>query len=240
MEMNKLLKQRVINNLKFNHEEVYKLVVSNKGNQVWLNRFINLHKDLTETFIDFSKIKFIISNDKKHDLENGLMLFNLFKDQDLTTLTDERFWVTLLLTKGYEYMVKRWGLKDEKVLKYHWFYYSNQRRSITYHGIARLFWRVKVTIDPYNEKDPYHLTKFAFNKQEVVKNSMFRNFMFHENTRLGYLDGMFELSKMKKITIDDIYLATKLMTKLASASLLDSFNLFQVKKLLLSELEDYS
>jgi hypothetical protein len=64
--------------------------------------------------------------------------------------------------------------------------------------------------------------------------------MFHENTRLGYLDGMFELSKMKKITIDDIYLATKLMTKLASASLLDSFDRFQVKKLLLSELEDYS
>jgi len=239
MEMNKLIKQKAINNLKFNHEEVLKLVVANKGNLLWFNKFVNGHKDFTETPFDFSKVKFVISKDKKHDLENGLMLYNLFKDLDLTTLTDERFWVTLLFSKGYEYMIKRWGLKDAKILKYHWFYYSNQRRSITYHGIARLFWRVKVTIDPYFEKDPLHLTRFAFNKQEVVKNSMFRNFMFHENTRLGYLDAMVELSKFKKVTVDDIYLATKLMTKLASASLLDSFDRNQIKKLLLSELADY-
>jgi hypothetical protein len=237
MAMNKLFTQRAINNLKSNHEAIFLVIKNNPKNTSWLNQFINFKTDLFDSEIDFSSVKFIVSNEKSKDVENGLMLYDLFHSLDLTTLTDERFWVTLLFNNGYQYMINRWGIEASTIIRYHWFYYTNQRRSIAYHGLARLFWRVKVSIDIENKNDPFHLTRFAFNKQEILKNSMFRNFMYHDATRLGYLDAMYQLSKEKEISVQDIYLATKMMTKLASASLLDMFDRNQIKNLLLDEIQ---
>ncbi len=238
MEKNKLIRQRVINNLKFNYSEFYKLVKENPKNPNCINSLVNPREDLIDFSFDDSKINFLISEDKKFDFENGMMLYENLKHLDLTTLTDERFWFTLLINKGYEYMTTRWGLAKDTIIKYHWFYFTNIRRSIVFHGLARLFWRVKVSIDEENYEDPFKLTKFAFEKPEILKNSMFRGFMFHESTRLGYLDAMYEIAKEEKIGIDDIYLATKLMTKLGSASLLDFYDRGEIKQMMLDEMSE--
>jgi hypothetical protein len=213
-------------------------VKNNPKNPESLSNLINPKEDFIDFNFDDSRITFIISDDKRFDFENAMMLYQNLKHLDLTTLTDERFWFTLIINKGYEYMTTRWGLDEETIIKYHWFYFTNVRRSVVFHGLARLFWRIKVSMDEENKEDPFKLSKFAFEKPEILKNSMFRGFMFHESTRLGYLDAMLEKSKNENIKINDIYMATKLMTKLGSASLLDIYSRNEIRDMMLNEMSE--
>jgi hypothetical protein len=235
--MNKFISNKGVYNLKHNYKSLFQVIVKNERKLAHekILDLLNHQDDYVNSSREISPPDLIISEDKKYDFANGMLLYDAFKDLNLTILTDERFWVTLLLHKYFDYVIVRWKTEHERTLHYHWFYYENSRRSISYHAIARLFWRVKVSIDEENKIDKFFYTKFVFSIPEIMKNAMFRGFIYHDSSRLGYLDAMYEISTKKKIKVDDIYKVTKIITNLRSASILDYFSRKEIKDMILDE-----
>lgn len=226
--------------LKGNAEEVYK-IFKDAENRDWINEVLG-NDYLGISKINIDDLDFYMDEEKPilSDLKNAILLHEKLKHLNETQATDERLWVGLSLTIGYDYLIYRWGLDDFTRFKYRWIYYTKNRRSLFYHGLARLWWYARLTYDETLE-DPYELTKFAYSNSEIMKNMVYRNYSNSDLVRKSILLALkdFEQIHNHKIvysTLVDIY---KYVNFLGGITLLDSYSKSELKNIILERLIEY-
>lgn len=226
MKMNiKYIKDDKLAFIKSNSMNIYTILKESNDNK-WIEEYLG-DDYLGTSKINAEPLNFLMDKENPidSDLDNALMLYKTFKHLNETQASDERFWVGLALTQGYDYLLYRWGLNDYTKFKYRWIYYTKNRRSLFYHGLARLWWFTKLTYDDTRE-DPYELTKFAYSYSEIMKNMVYRNYSSSDIVRKAILNALYKFqSENHKIiysTLVDIY---KFVNFLGGITLLDSYNL---------------
>lgn len=118
--------------------------------------------------ININLPKLIINDDLpkwEQDFENSKILYESISNKvPLRYLLDERFWSYLTHTYYWEYVTNRWPAKDEKRVNEKWFF-SNGSQVFSRQSLVRLWWIPTITYDE-KFKDPYELTKIAFEFQD--------------------------------------------------------------------------
>jgi hypothetical protein len=133
--------------------------------------------------------KFQLSNDKS-DFENSKALYENLELNE-TQASDKRLWTYLTHVRFWEYMKKRWPLKEDKELfgrlKDRYFLNNINIESLSRNGISRLWWYSYLTIDK-SRKDHYELTKILLNRQEIAVGILERRLGSINSVRRGILD----------------------------------------------------
>ena len=113
------------------------------------------------------------------DCDNSIKLhkeFVLKYNIPLSILSDERFIVYLTHDIYYDYMTKRWPIRDENDSRLREkFFLPSGNQAFTRNTFLRFFWYAIISYDE-GEKDPYHLTKIAFEYADPVNQIMERKY----------------------------------------------------------------
>lgn len=97
------------------------------------------------------------------DYKNAIALHKVINTDNipLRYLVDERFWAYLTHTKYWSYLQKRWPAINEERIKENWFF-KGGNAVFSRQALVRLWWRAECSYDSNNLRDPYELTKVAF------------------------------------------------------------------------------
>ncbi len=225
-------------NVKFVSDEALAMI---KGN---LNLFTDIVKDNSSTSEEFKdrlperafvEKKYVIedfslkvSDDgdySKVDLENAITLYEHLKDLPKHVLGDERFWLWIILDKGYAAANQAMPVTSGKnVIKDHWLYGQGRRRGLMFGVLTRAFYRVALTRDEKLD-DPYELTRFATENYLRYREFTWRAYSNNEIIVIGALKA--EKAAIEKYgddieKIPDYYPEiAKAVSKLGSVMLLD-------------------
>ncbi len=219
----KYIKDEPLQILKNNYKYVYEQMLKNNGKK-WISDVLG-NDALGVSKIKAYDFEFYYSSSRPidDDFENSKRIFEAFKHLTESQAVDERFWVGLSLTKGYEYLLHRWGLDSETKIKYRWIYYTKNRRTLFYHGLARLWWHSKLTYDE-NRENPYELTEFAYKYPEILKNMTYRNFSNSKKIRHAIIEGlMYYENHGGRIVYEKLVSLYKYISYLGGVFILDSF-----------------
>lgn len=118
-----------------------------------------------------------------YDFENSKRLYLALKNLTPVQAADERLWVYLTHTVGWQYMRRRWNVDerprdDEKRAEYirdRYFFMPNRDRALVRNGIARLWTYAYVTYDPERD-DPFELTRVLLQKLDIAQQLLERSF----------------------------------------------------------------
>jgi hypothetical protein len=197
----------------------------------WMKEYLG-EDFLGESQISMSELSFEMSSSKPidSDYENAIRLYEALEHLNETQATDERLWVGLSFSIGYDYLVYRWGLDDYTKFKYRWIYYINNRRALFYHGLARLWWYTKLTVDESRE-NRYELTRFSYKHSEIMKNMVYRNYSSSPTVRMATLSALYEHEKSGgQISYKLLVELYKYINFLGGVTLLDSFEQKELEK----------
>ena len=204
--MNKIyisfIKDEALETLYKNSEEVAEKLMTNKNNTDWL-------KDIYRgEWFEEKKYKindFELKTDENYDnvdYENSIMLYENLKELPRYILTDERFWLWLLLTKGYKAALQAMKINSKKTFEQHWLFSEGKRRGLFFNVLARCYLRVALSIDENNVEDPYWLTKFAIEKTERFRTLSWRTSSSEKTIVIGALKAEKDIVEKYKDIID--------------------------------------
>ncbi|MBQ7351858.1 MAG: hypothetical protein IJW59_03195 [Clostridia bacterium] len=190
MEAIKILSEDKIIALKTNLSTI-KNVMSECPNNEWLKDFFKEEEPFTSSKYTIKNFELITNKENKQetDCENAKILYENLKHLPDSVLCDERLWVSLGFGKLYDFLMYRWNPCEDKGttrLEYRWLFKYTYKRSLFFHGIAKLFWQVKFTYDETLE-NPYELTDFCFQIPEILEKMIFRNYSNSKTIRLAIL-----------------------------------------------------
>ena len=233
----KYMKEEPLATIKKNKQTVYEELKKNNSH-LFLKRIVGGDDYLGETKIEMKKLDFNLSYEKPidGDFENAKILFEALKHLNRTQATDERLWVGLSFTEGYDYLVHRWGLDAQSKFNYRWIFYTENRRKLFYHGLARLWWFVKLTYDESLD-DPYEMTEFVYKNSEIMKNMVYRNFSNSRNVRYSIIRALMKFDEYGyKIIYPDLVNIYKKISQYGGMYILDSLGIDDLESLILDEL----
>jgi len=162
MKMQKIFKQSFVEKLKnnINPEKYKKHIFKFDEDETLLSSCIKAPLDLSRKV------------DPKDDYKTAIALYEAYPDLERIDVADERFWTYLAHVDLYPYMTKRWpkvyknidGTNPIDYINYHWFMKSTAQNNQLRHGLAGLWWGVKLTIDEERE-NKYELTEILLGRQ---------------------------------------------------------------------------
>lgn len=171
------------------------------------------------------------------DLENAIMLYDHLKSLPKHILSEERFWMWVILEKGYKAAIQAMSPlepRNKNVIKDHWLFGQGQRRGLMFGVLSRAYFRVELTVDESLGDQKYMLTEFATSKYERYRGLTWRTFSNNKKIVLGALKAEKELIDKhgEQIeTIRDYYPEiVKSVSKLGSVSLLDALSEDAIKR----------
>lgn len=203
--MNKIyisfIKDEALETLYKNSEEVAEKLMKNKNNTDWL-------KDIYRGEW-FEEKKYIINdfelktdeNYSNVDYENSIILYENLKELPRYILTDERFWLWILLTKGYKAALQAMKINSKKTFEQHWLFKQGKRRGIFFNVLARCYFRVELSVDE-NLEDKYSLTRFVIENPERFRTLSWRANSSQKNIVLGTLKAEKDIVEKYKDNID--------------------------------------
>ena len=210
--------------LRKNPGKIVKEIQSNPHNNSWIYSLDtgNIFLKKQYTIEDFSLKKPSYEKDYNTILEDAIMLYEHLKDLPGYILSDERFWLWLMFDKFYEISLILMPITKESTFMDHWLYTQGKRRGIFFGVLARLYYRVALSVDP-NSKDEYLYTKFCFENQYRIRELTWRSFSSEHHIVLGTLKGIKKFLENNQIEEDnDSYVElAKRISQLGSAKLLD-------------------
>lgn len=221
----KILTPNAIEYIKKNYVELFKKITNNNIAQV-LNEELITEWNEESKFIS-REIKFYMPDGVKPiltDFENAKLIYESFNDLTESQASDERFWSGYAIKEDvYNYLKYRWG-DNHNLLKYRVVFHAPGKRGLLYHGIARLWWLARLTIDE-EKVNMYELTEFTFNYPHIMEKMIYRNFSNSKNVRHGIIEGIKKYIKhggeYRIAKIDELYLY---ISTISSVHLLDSFS----------------
>ncbi|GFP76387.1 DUF6339 family protein [Clostridium fungisolvens] len=225
-------------NIKFLSDEALATV---KGNLDKFTKIIKNNPTCSDAFIaelpadyfiekkylieDFELKSSVDGDYSKVDFENAVILYEHLKDLPKHVLGNERFWMWIILEKGYAAGVQAMPMDSGKnVIKDHWMFGQGRRRGLMFGALSRVFYRVYLTKDDTLE-DTYLLTKFATENYVRYREFTWRGYSNNKKIVIGALKA--EMAMVEKYgeqieTIKDIYPEiAKYISQLGSVMLLD-------------------
>lgn len=177
----KVFKESVVNALK---EQVKSDVSKYQLDQTWVESdFPDRALYATTKLSDLPDDLLLLPEDKEmHDLENSKRLYAALGGLTLTQASDPRLWTYLTHVKYWDYMRKRWPIKDgepEKVkgsVISRYFLVGDKARALTRNGVARLWWAGHTCYSKTNAGDEFAYAKALFATQDVYASLMERAF----------------------------------------------------------------
>lgn len=171
--------------------------------------------DFEYLLIDFAMPDIRQRERKSTDLENAVKLYEAYKNLTESQAADERLWCGLGLEKNnLDYLFYRWG-NTINTLRYRLTYHVPGKRGMLYHGLARLWWFVRMTIDETLE-NKYELTRFTFEHPHIMEKMIYRNFSNSSIIRLAIIKGIKKFvaggGKYSTTLIDKLYLHISLIS----------------------------
>lgn len=164
--------------------------------------FFNGQNPFAEFKYDVNDFQLLMDEERpeKTDLENIKRIYLNLKFLTETQATDERLWAGLAHDKFWTYMQYRWPvdkMKDPQInLKRQYFFGESKRRSLTFHGIAKLWWIGRYTYDERKD-NPFELTEYACKDLSTTSLYLFSsNFTSNDNIRLGMLRAIVDMEKI--------------------------------------------
>ncbi|WP_097028594.1 DUF6339 family protein [Clostridium peptidivorans] len=212
-----------------------------KSNSQWLNEIFNEEYTI-ESGINIPQIVLIVP-EKQFDVEfeNCKIIYEALKDFTLEQASDERLWACLCYTIGWNYMLRRWPVKDtdsaNKVSERYMFIRQNNDRALLRNGLSRLWWMAYTTYDKDRE-NPYELTEFLLKdtnlQQQLMERAFSRN---REFTKLV-------LIALKKYTGEHTFPSkekraelVKALNRLGGVKVLDMITYEEIERIVYSELQ---
>lgn len=210
--------------LKASSKRVTKFLQDNPTDNSWIKSFVSDEKFVKKNFTieDFELKKPVDEKDYETIYEDAIILYEHLKDLPGYILSDERFWLWLMLDKFYEISLIMMPIEKESTFKDHWLYTQGKRRGVFFGVLSRLYFRVALSIDKEND-DPYFYTKFAFKNQSRIRELTWRTYSSEHHIILGALKGIhaflnnYNVNESPKSYTE----LTKFISQLGSAKLLD-------------------
>lgn len=126
-------------------------------------------------------------NYSKVDFDNALTLYDHLHELPRHILGDERFWLWVIIEKGYKAALQAMPMASGKnIIKDHWLFGQGLRRGLMFGVLSRAYFRVELTFDD-SLQDPYELTKFTTTKIERYRNLTWRAYSNNKTIVLGAL-----------------------------------------------------
>lgn len=155
--------------------------------------FILMQQDIEYKDVELDTSEYDASDAPKSDLKNIKMLYSSLKSLSDSLATDRRIWTALAFGRFYNYMQYRWPVSentDSSVDRY--LIKSTSKRALMRHGISRLWWFGRLTIDTSLD-NPYELTEYLCKKgQDCMENlcdrTSFDNFQIMKGLLLALRD----------------------------------------------------
>jgi len=196
------IKDEALETLYKNSEEVAEKLMTNRNNTDWL-------KDIYRgEWFEEKKYRindFELKTDENYsnvDYENSIILYENLKELPRYILTDERFWMWILLTKGYRAALQAMKINSKKTFEQHWLFSESKRRSLFFNVLARCYLRVALSVDDSNNEDPYWLTKFVIEKPERFRTLSWRSSSSEKTIVIGTLKAEKDIIEKYKDIID--------------------------------------
>jgi hypothetical protein len=184
----RIFQERAVNLLQ---ASVRENLLQYNSDDVWADR-----KDLTiESRLDsLSAVELLMpSQEGTKDIDNAKILFLHLRKLDRTQAADSRLWTYLCHVTFWRYMRKRWDVqkssskdKTDYVLE-HYFIKSDQSRSLSRNGIARLWWYGFLTYDEARE-NPFQLTEVLLSQLDIAQQVLERSLGRNKSILHGFLD----------------------------------------------------
>lgn len=149
------------------------------------NRNYYTNNEIQNLAIDFDMSVTIKRDRKQTDINNAIQLYETYNFLSESKASDERFWCGLgLETANMNYLFYRWG-ETKNTIQYRLTYHVPGKRGMMYHGLARLWWFVHLTI--ISGEDPFELTRFTFNYPHILEKMIYRNFSNSQQIRIAII-----------------------------------------------------
>ncbi len=150
------------------------------SNEEWIDEYFkenNMTNYYTEYNIQVEDFELKLG-DKSNDSINAVILHNAFRNLLPIQAKDERIWVYLTHTKGYNYMKSRWKIEpnDDKVSRIESRYFFQGKlnnkiklSTIPYvrNGLSRLWWAGYIVYDETLNNNPYEYIDELFISQDM-------------------------------------------------------------------------
>jgi|SRR5690554_1391638 len=187
----KFVKYEVINQIKQNLEYYKGFFLDEKYDEKLINEFSIDYYDFSEIpsqyiFYDMSIAP--MSKRKETDFINAIKIYEAYSFLSESQASDERFWCGIALEKNnMQYLFYRWG-ETTNTIKYRLTYHQPGKRGMVYHGLARLWWFVHLTI--LDGENPYEFTSFCFQYPHIMEKMIYRNFSNSRHIRLAIIEAV--------------------------------------------------
>ena len=227
MEIIKVLSEDKIIALKTNLSSIRQNMLKFNNND-WLKDFFKEQDPFVNSKYTIKNFRLVMNKENPidTDCENAKILYENLKHLPDSVLCDERLWVSLGFSKFYDYLMYRWNPCEEgnnTKLEYRWLFKFSYRRSLFFHGLAKLFWYAKFTYDE-NLENPYEMTEYIFENPTLIQRITFRNYSSSSDVRLAIIKAVKKFTKDGgnfTVKIQDQIL--KYVSFLGGAYILDAF-----------------
>ena len=185
----KFMSDGALETFKTNTSDISNHMRENIASNAWIKQLYKgkVFIEKKYTIEDF-ELKNNQNNDSKVDFDNSVILYEHLKDLPNYILTDERFWAWLNFDKCYKQALQAMPIgKTDSTVKQHYLFGTGKRRGIFFGVLSRCFFRIKLTIDEKNEKDPYYLSRFVIDNPERFRNLTWRSFSSQKHIVFGVL-----------------------------------------------------
>ena len=114
------------------------------------------------------------------EAQNAIEVYNAIGNINRVLASDPRLWTYLALMTHRDYMITRWGWKQEEnfaeAVARRWIMPQSRARNMVRHGIARLWWVPKLTYDDtlrfpmsQSQDDPFAYSSWILGSEERLK-----------------------------------------------------------------------
>ena len=202
----------------------------------------------------------LIKGGPENDFKNAKILFEVFKGKlNPLQASDLRLWAYLAHAQHWDYMYSRWKIdapddeddederdegkkspKDKAVsrIQTRYFFGASRGKAFVRQGIARLYWGAYLTYDEDNERgNPYELTEYFFNKQDVFTSITERSYARNKTFVLAALR---ELKKHPELSREEIRLYLAKLNQAGAITVLDFLSKEQAGAMCASIMDDIS
>lgn len=210
----------------------------------WITDFFNGKSPFIEFKYDVNDFQLIMNEEKpeKTDLENIKRIYLNLKFLTETQATDERLWAGLAHDKFWTYMQYRWPLdrmKEPEVnIKRQYFFGESKRRSLTFHGLAKLWWIGRYTYDERLD-NPFEITEYVCKDLATTSLYLFSsNFTSNDNIRLGMLKAIVDMEKKGyRVKRQEQKEIIKYLNILGGTYIIDMFDENEIYEMVIKKLE---
>lgn len=253
------MKQKALDTLQ---KEILENLYNYELGDSWIEQYF-IGKDSPKYYFD-SGIEVddyqLIKGGPETDFQNAKAIYEAFKNKlNPVQASDLRLWAYLAHAQHWEYMFSRWKIdapddeddeeerddgkktpKEKTVnrIQSRYFFGSSRGKAFVRQGIARLYWGAYLTYDEHNEDgNPYELTEFFFNKQDIFTSITERSYARNKTLVLAALR---ELKRHPELSREEIRLYLAKLNQAGAITVLDFLNEEQAKSLCSSIMQDIS